>query len=241
MSQTELCAPVYLPTPTEDVVFSVLGREKHGERFGWSDLPHFPVGTKSRPFPITILCRNEDKYNELCIIAPYTYRITCKKIRNHYNVSQALSLLRDWEFISEVLSSPDRFYLVFKGNEGHEMITLCWADAYELYRGQALPHVGHRCTLLLEALMSMILRDRKPQRLTDVQEDLSHFDAELDRLTSSFSSIQLGERTNAGPGAVGPSTSKSCSSPTQGSIQFMQSHAPSVGKAAQQGASCCSK
>ncbi|EKM49385.1 uncharacterized protein PHACADRAFT_33455 [Phanerochaete carnosa HHB-10118-sp] len=57
--------------------------------------------------------------------------------------------------------------------------------------------------------MSMILRDRKPWRLTDVQENLSHFDAELDRLTSSFSSIQLGEQTNVGPGAVGPSTPKS--------------------------------
>lgn len=89
------------------------------------------------------------------------------------------------------------------------------ADAYKLYRGQTYSHVGQRRTLLLEALVSMVLRDKIARRLADSQEDLSHFDAELNRIVSSFSSNQREKRANvmAGPdstaGMNSSTTSKS--------------------------------
>lgn len=89
-------------------------------------LPYFPVGAKSRPFPVIILCRDEEEFSEMLPIAPYIYRLACRNLLDRYDISKALTLLRDRECLVDILTSSGLYFPVFEGNDNREMITLCW-------------------------------------------------------------------------------------------------------------------
>lgn len=75
-----------------------------------------------------MLCRSEDEYLALRVVAPWIYRIAQLKCDTRPRVAEALELLRTKKSIESVLLGKRLAWPVFGGGEKGdvEMITLCW-------------------------------------------------------------------------------------------------------------------